>query len=137
MSGNRAVGPGRPTGMRRVPIALVFTLVLVSCASSEPSDTGRLTGVVTAGPTCPVETVASPCPPVPWEGTVRATADDGSTFETETDPQGAFSLDLPAGSYVVIAVTPAGGPPTAVPLEVTTIEGQTLHVDLEVDTGIR
>lgn len=116
---------------------LALSVALVACASSEPSRPGEVTGVVTAGPTCPVETIASPCPPAPWEGTVRATAADGSTFEARTDPDGAFVLVLPPGHYVVSAVTGSGGPPMAVPVDVTVSEDGTQRVDLTVDTGIR
>ena len=55
-----------------------------------------------------------------------------------TDDQGRFSLDLPAGSYVVVAVSASGsGPPTPVPQTVQVVAGAYTQVTLEVDSGIR
>jgi hypothetical protein len=121
----------------RTIATLVLSLVLVACAKGAGgSPSGGIEGVVTAGPTCPVETLDSPCPPTPWQGTVRATASDGSTFEATTDADGRYRLALPAGSYEVAAVIEGGGPPTASPVPITIADAmQTL--DLEVDTGIR
>ena len=136
MSGNPVAGAGRPTAMRTATAALVLILVPSACGRAHEATSG-ITGIVRAGPTCPVETIDLPCPLLEWEGTVRATASDGATFETDTDGDGAYALAVPPGVYDVTALTEAGGPPTAVPVRVTVAEGETLTVDLEVDTGIR
>ena len=117
-------------------VPIVLCLLLVSCGAGEEA-TGGIEGRVLAGPTCPVETEGSPCPPSPWEGTVRATRADGSTIETTSDTEGRYSLRLPPGTYVVTAVTETSSLPTAVPAEVTVDEGPPQVLDLEVDTGIR
>lgn len=122
---------------RRTPIVSLVLLTLVACRGSEPAATGEISGRVTMGPTCPVETEASPCPPAPWMGTVRATGDDGSTFETVTDADGAYTLALPPGDYVVIAVAGSAAPPSGIPAEVTVTTGPPRALDLQVDTGIR
>lgn len=90
------------------------------------------------GPTCPVETLASPCPDRPFQGEVRATALDGSTTTVSTDAQGRFTMNLRAGMYVALAVSPSGsGPPTPVQQTVQVRTGSYTRVTLEVDTGIR
>jgi hypothetical protein len=84
-----------------------------------------------------VERADSPCPPVSWTGTVRATSATGATYDATTDANGAFELHLPDGSYTVAAVIEGGGPPTAVPVSLTVEGGTVQTLDLTVDTGIR
>jgi hypothetical protein len=122
--------------MHRLVPALILILGLTACAS-EPAATAGIEGQVLAGPQCPVVTEASPCPPKPWVGVVRATAEDGSTYEDQTDEQGRYRIALPPGTYTVVAVTGEGGPPTGEPQTVPVMAGQPLRVDLSVDTGIR
>jgi hypothetical protein len=124
--------------LRRPAIALsVASLLLVGCHSAVPPGTG-IRGIVMLGPTCPVESVTSPCPDRPFEGDVLATASDGATAEASTDALGRFTMDLRAGTYVVVAIVPnEGGPPTAVPQRVKVRTGSYSQVTLEVDTGIR
>jgi hypothetical protein len=124
--------------LRRPAFALfVVFLVLTGCQRQAPPGTG-IRGVVKLGPTCPVESLTSPCPDRPFQGDVRATAMDGSTTTVSTDAQGGFTMNLRAGTYVVVAVSPSGsGPPTPVPLTVQVRTGSYTRVTLEVDTGIR
>jgi hypothetical protein len=68
---------------------------------------------------------------------VRATADDGRTFDVTTDASGRYRLTLPDGSYVVTALIPAGGPQTATPVPVVVEHDAMRALDLQVDTGIR
>jgi hypothetical protein len=127
--------------MRRLPLQTVLILPLLSIlalasCSTGPAATGGIEGTVLAGPTCPVESPGLDCAPEPWTGTVRATAEDRSSYEAETDGLGRYSMDLPPGTYTVVAVTD-GGPPTGIPQTVQVTEGAPLQLDLEVDTGIR
>jgi hypothetical protein len=121
--------------MRTVALAVV-TAALVACASSAQTATGGIEGTVTAGPMCPVEVQGSPCPPGVWTGTVRATAADGTTHETETDTAGNYHLALDPGTYSVVPLVEGGGPPTARPVTVTVSEPMQ-QLDLQVDSGIR
>ncbi|TMK36594.1 MAG: carboxypeptidase regulatory-like domain-containing protein [Actinobacteria bacterium] len=122
--------------MRRT-LATALLLALIACGrTSGPASTSGIFGTVTAGPTCPVERVGSPCPPAPWVGTVRATDDAGHPTETTTDENGDYTLTLEPGSYEVVAVTD-GGPPTGQPVAIDVQAGHPIRVDLTVDTGIR
>ena len=125
--------------MRRLAITLVLIAGLSACArySTPSGGSAGIQGHVLAGPQCPVETLTSPCPPAPWIGTVRATAEDGKTYEDETDDQGRYAISLPPGVYEVVAITDGGVPPTGEPQTVQVAEGQPLELDLSVDTGIR
>ena len=125
----------RRTGMRLVTVCILVGM-LSACGPSAVPPSGGVSGTVTAGPACPVERQGSPCPPVPWTGTVRATASDGSTFDATTDGQGAYTLQLPDGTYAITPVLEGSGPPTASPVSVT-ISGAMQPLDLQVDTGIR
>jgi hypothetical protein len=122
--------------MRRLLALAAILALAVSCAS-RPTATGGLQGTVLAGPTCPVETPGAQCDPRPWVGTVRATAKDGTAYETKTDDLGRYAIDLPPGTYTVVAATDGGGPPSGIPQAVSVADGQPVHLDLEVDTGIR
>lgn len=122
--------------MKRLVPCLLATALLLSACAGTPSASGGIEGTVTAGPTCPVETLDSPCPPMPWSGTVRATSADGDVYEAETDSKGNFSLSLPPGTYEVAPETGGQAPPTGIPETVVVTEAMQT-VDLEVDTGIR
>lgn len=121
--------------MKRLLILLVAPVVLAACG--QPASTARIEGQVLAGPTCPVETPEMDCDPVPWTGTVRATSESGDIYEDETDTKGNYAIDLPPGTYTVVAMTGDGAPPTGIPQIVPVSQGQPLRLDLEVDTGIR
>ncbi len=124
--------------LRWLGIALFAAfLLLAGCERPAPSGTG-IRGVVVLGPTCPVESLTSPCPDRPFEGDVRATASDGATSVVSTDGQGRFTINLREGTYVVVAVSPGGsGLPAPVPQTVQVLTGSYTRVTLEVDTGIR
>jgi hypothetical protein len=128
--------------MRRTPALAITVLLLVATVGCGRDDgavsvpAGGIEGTVTAGPTCPVETASSPCPPGTWQGSVRATDTDGGSFETATDEQGRYSLRLPPGAYTVAAATETGSLPTGRPVDVS-VADTVVHLDLQVDTGIR
>jgi hypothetical protein len=124
--------------LRRPAISLLAAFLLFTgCHRSVPPGTG-IRGVVKLGPTCPVESLTSPCPDQPFQGEVRATASDGSTTTVSTDAQGGFTMNLRAGTYVVVAVPPSGsGPPTPVSQTAQVRTGSYTRITLQVDTGIR
>jgi hypothetical protein len=121
--------------MRTIALVLV-PLTLVACAAGANAQSGGIEGTVSAGPTCPVEIQGSPCPPGLWTGTVRATAADGTSHETETDDHGGYRLALEPGTYTVAPVVEGPGPPIAKPVTVT-VGDVMQRLDLQVDTGIR
>ena len=108
----------------------------VACASQASAPSGGIEGRVTIGPTCPVEQIASPCPPGTWTGTVRATSAGGGVDETSTDSDGSYRLALAPGTYTVTPVVQGDGPPSVRPVTVTV--GSTMQqLDLQLDSGIR
>jgi hypothetical protein len=113
---------------------------LASCGedvSGTKAETG-VRGVVLAGPQCPVEQASSPCPDEPMANVeVRATVGGSVVATDRTDAQGRFELALEPGDYVIEAVLPAGGLPSAKPTGVTVPQRDFSQVTVLVDTGIR
>jgi hypothetical protein len=129
---------------RLLPVAAILLLpLLASCADDGPgtgSDrTGSVHGTVVRGPTCPVESVQSPCPDDPVDGVeIQAIRGDTVLATAVSGPDGAFTMDLDPGSYLLQAVIEPGGPGmSARPSRVTVREGAVSEVTVLVDTGIR
>ena len=125
--------------MRRTSIASVLVaLALVACGASGSGDgSSGIRGRALAGPRCPVVVEGSPCPDLPWQGTVVATAaSSGDEFTVDTDADGAFRLPLAPGEYV-LTIRAGSSPPFAKPQTVTVEPGNFVDVVISVDTGIR
>lgn len=130
---------------------LLFTLslflIFTACAgpgSFSPPPNAILTGTVTVGPLGPGPVrLDAPTPVVlPEVYTSRGLqifAEDGKTLVTEINFQadGTYRLEIAPGTYV-IALMPTGidtadGLPTTLTLE----PGETMTLDIVIDTGIR
>jgi len=124
--------------MKRIVPVLGLVFALIACGSAGSGDgTSGIRGQALAGPQCPVEIEGSPCPALPWQGTVVAmeTA-SGDEFTVETDDQGRFRLALAPGSYEV-TISSESSPPFAKPQTVTVEAGTFTEIVVSVDTGIR
>ena len=126
-------------------IALIVLAMFLAACGTTPSETsstgdGGITGHAIAGPVCPVVTDPPDpgCAPRPVVGAHVAAQDQtGRVIETTTDASGAFTLELPPGTYVVQARPVEGlmGSPSAATVEVSA--GAMTAIDLVYDTGIR
>jgi hypothetical protein len=119
--------------------ALVIVAVAVaSCGGDGAGDeTSGIRGRALSGPQCPVEVQGSPCPDLPYEGTVIATdTETDEEFTAGTDSEGRFELSLEPGSYEVSIVSESS-PPFAKPQTVTVEPGSFSEIVVSVDTGIR
>ena len=123
--------------MKRFALVLVAVAV-ASCGGNGSGDgTSGIRGQALAGPQCPVEVQGSPCPPVPYEGTVVASdVDGGAEYTVETDADGRFELPLEPGTYEISIVSDSS-PPFAKPQSVTVEPRSFAEVMVSVDTGIR
>jgi hypothetical protein len=121
---------------RMVPV--LVAVALAACGGDGSGDgASGIRGQALAGPQCPVEMADSPCPDLPWEGTVVATdTSSGDAFTAITDADGRFELSLAPGTYEV-TIEAASTPPTAEPQTVTVEEGTFTEIEVFVDTGIR
>src|SRR4029079_11371874 len=130
--------------------AIALLVLLAACHDgSSPTelqsvtiDHGRLSGVVTIGPNCPVETITAPCPPSPDAYALRKVLvyDEAKTKLLNTvdiDSQGAYLIDLAPGRYTVdvkkAGIDRASGVPAVVQLEADC----DTKLDISIDTGIR
>lgn len=118
-----------------------FVLVLLavaSCGGAGAGDgTSGIRGQALSGPQCPVEVQGSPCPDLPYEGTVVVTdSEGGEEFTVETDAEGRFELSLDPGTYEV-SIDSETSPPFAKPQTVTVEAGVFTEIVVSVDTGIR
>jgi hypothetical protein len=119
-------------------VLVLIAVALASCGGAGAGDdTSGIRGRALSGPQCPVEVQGSPCPDLPYEGTVVATdTETGEGFTVETDAQGRFELPLEPGTYEVSIVSESS-PPFAKPQTVTVDPGSFTEIVVAVDTGIR
>ena len=132
---------------RLLTAVLPLALLLSACAEaaegggsgSGSGELGTIRGTVLAGPTCPVETVQSPCPDRPVAGVkVQALADGSVSATAVSDQNGGFEMDLAAGEYLVESVVEPEGPGMySRPTRVTVTAGAVVEVSVLLDTGIR
>ncbi len=119
--------------------AAVAMILLTGCSAMPviPAASGTVTGTVVIGPCRPVERVGDPpCPPRPG---IKVHFDPASSSPSAsgtaiTDAGGAYSIRLPAGGYDAWA---EGGIARARAVRVTVQSGQTVTLNLNVDSGIR
>jgi hypothetical protein len=127
-------------------VTAAVLVVLAGCGGSNPSGTGtpssssttdgRVSGVVTAGPTCPVERAGEPCPPRPVSAEIDARTPAGHQVAvTHTDADGRYELRVPSGSFVLSVVT--NGLPRCPATRVTVMSAGDVTADIACDTGIR
>ena len=124
--------------MQRIAIVLV-AVVLAACGSDAGAEdaTSGIRGQALAGPQCPVEVAGSPCPDLPWQGTVIATAaTSGEESTVTTDAEGRFEFTLDPGTYEV-TIAPGSSPPTAETQTVVVEADSFTEIVIAVDTGIR
>jgi len=127
--------------MRRTVALSVLLLFLVACANraSSPSGDSGVRGTVLLGPTCPVESMESPCPDRPLADVEVQVLQRGDVMATvRSDGDGRFTVALEPGAYVLQAVVEEGGPAmSAKPVDVTVTSGAFADVTVPVDSGIR
>jgi hypothetical protein len=135
---NRIIGIGLIAASLLV-FALYGMIMTGGCVQKEE---GRLEGTVAIGPLCPVE----PCTPAQDQiraayaaRTVVVSTGDGKTVvrELAIDPVAGYGAVLPAGTYVVDIDRIGIDTSDDVPREVTIRPGETVRLDIAIDTGIR
>jgi hypothetical protein len=132
--------------MRKLLLSVVVASLLAACAEGAAGDGGGtptgdsgISGIVTLGPTCPVQREDSPCPDKAYQATLRVVDANGDVVATvKTAEDGTFRVAVPPGTYTVDAGPPhSGGFPVAHPVEVTVEAHGFTEVTVQFDTGIR
>lgn len=127
-----------------VPILLVALTLFSACArgpsaGSDDEAVGTIRGAVLLAPTCPVESIESPCPGRPLAGvSVLAVDDEGNVrARTISDDDGRFAMDVAPGTYVLTASIQEDPARSVKPVRVDVVAGEVVHSDVVVDSGIR
>lgn len=125
---------------------LIVALLLAACSGpTDPDDArgpfGRLAGVVTIGPFCPV-TTPQPCPTPPSAYTARKILvydEAGSRLlhTVDIDTRGLYVIDLPPARYTVDIRKVGMDSSKDVPAVVTIRANLVTSLDIAIDTGIR
>jgi hypothetical protein len=131
--------------VRRAPVSCLFLLLvlLTACArgsgASSDDRLGTIRGEVLLAPTCPVESVQTPCPGRPLAGVpVRVVDADGTVrADAVSDDRGAFTIVVTAGRYLLTAVIEEDPARSVKPVRVEVRAGEVVRSDVIVDSGIR
>ena len=137
----------RPRRVKRssVPLLLVALTMFSACArgpsaaSDDDEEVGTIRGAVLLAPTCPVESIQSPCPGRPLAGVpVLAVDDEGNVrADTVSDDDGRFAMDVAPGTYLLTASIQEDPARSVKPVRVDVVAGEVVHSDVVVDSGIR
>lgn len=127
--------------MRRAIAFVSFMLLMAACAAERPAGQPQsgLVGRVVMFPTCPVETVSSPCPRKGVQTTVSIESADGERMEqVQTGPDGTFRVALEPGDYLLGARPPPGQPDLVPrPASAKVLPGTFVRVTVVLDTRLR
>jgi hypothetical protein len=135
MPGQRVSAP-----MINALFALFASLLLACCQA--PAADQTITGIVTAGPVCPV--VSEPpdpeCEDRPVAGAeiVLRDASGDEVARARSAEDGSFSISVAPGRYELTPQPVEGLMGTAAPVEVTVVDGVPgERIEIGYDTGIR
>jgi hypothetical protein len=124
-----------------ITIAVAIVLSTITAAPGSGGGTGTLAGNVTIGPLCPVE----PCTVTPDRLTAAYAARTivvsmpGGVVVAQAvpDPYTGFSFVLKPGTYIVDIKHQGIDRSPELPKTVTIHAGETIRLDISIDTGIR
>ena len=129
-----------------VAAILVGSILFVSCAQTA-KDTGLLQGGVTIGPITPVE-IPGQNPPVPpetfssrkvivYDASGKNLVQEVSLNQIGQTANGYYGVQLTPGTYTVDFKPTGIGGSADLPRQITVSAGQTVILDINIDTGIR
>ena len=130
--------PSRIWLITRAVSAAILLSTSVACASGSTNSTtgdSGIQGVVTYGPTCPVQRAGGPSCVRKYSAdvTVRQGDKTVTTFRSASD--GSFKVSLQPGTYTLTSTQ--SGLPILKPLDVTVKPHSFTTVTVEFDSGIR
>ncbi len=132
--------------MRKIFFLTINTLILMLSVSCAPIDYSRdiygyLEGQVTIGPICPVERPDNPCPVPPEAYAAREVIISQSKNIVARAKlnifDGKYWIALRPGRYTIDISRVGMDRSAGLPKEIEILRGQTAHLDIEIDTGIR
>jgi len=126
-----------------VMIPLLCVIVVMTCGCPNGTQPpGILEGTVTIGPLTPVETPGDkpPVPPEVYESRKVMVHDaQGRALIAQVDigNDGMYRVELPPGGYMVDINRIGIDSSADVPMSVQIQSGETVRLDIDIDTGIR
>ncbi len=123
-------------------MVLTAAALLAGCLTRTPQAPGVLEGTVTIGPISPVETpgVQPPVPCTVYEARKVIVSDARGTKliqQVDIDCQGHYRAEFAPGTYT-IDINHAGIDRSPdVPAKIMVESGETVTLDIDIDTGIR
>jgi hypothetical protein len=129
--------------------AILLAVLALACSGrNSPTDPaadaprGTLSGTVTIGPNCPVETTSNPCPTPPGAYAARKvlveTADASKVlYVVDIDEHGFYRIDLVTGAYTIDLQKTGIDRSGDVPAKVTITQGVATVLNISIDTGLR
>jgi hypothetical protein len=130
-----------------IVLLIVLTLsaaIILNTNTAVPypaNQTGILTGNLTIGPLCPVEPCTVSHDQIVAAYTARPIliTTGGGTFigSVTADPDSGYSVTLTPGTYVVDIRHQGIGGRGELPKTITIRPGETVRLDISIDTGIR
>ena len=124
----------------KTAVVLIAVAIAGACGSGQQAATtmatSELHGTISAGPSCPVEQIGNPCPPVPVSARVEIRNASGRVVAATTSGgDGRYSVRVPAGVYTVVVVTATM--PSCPPKPVHVRANAEVNADVTCDSGIR
>ena len=131
--------------MKRALLILIAVLAACQGNPTDPFDelrkaTGRLSGLVTIYPTCPVEPCPTPAPPDVYRQRKILVYDAARTrllHTVDLDSRGFYLIDLVAGNYVVDINRIGIDRSADVPKTITIKANNVTRLDITIDSGLR
>jgi len=109
----------------------------IAAASPSPADDSGIEGIVTIGPTCPVERADSPCPDRSFEATIDIQDASGRRVaQVRSGADGRFRVSLEPGAYILHPLSTTT-PPYAADQTVSVARAAVTSVQIQYDSGIR
>ena len=126
-----------PTPLPATPMAGSGTSTPAPTATVSSASESGIDGLVTIGPTCPVQRIESPCPDRSFAADIIVVDSAGRRVASvSSGADGRFRIALPPGSYTLSPQHKAT-PPSAREQVVTVVAGSFAVVQIVYDTGIR
>ncbi len=117
--------------------AIPFALLALQACGAGSTETGVITGVVKLGPIMPVCREDVPCDGVYKGAKVVLRTPGGQVVQRATaDDKGEFRMDATAGRFEV-GVEVDGPMPSCTPAQVSVKARESVHVEIDCDSGIR
>ncbi len=127
---------GETTTLPVTPVASATPMPATATSTPGPPGQTGIAGVVTIGPTCPVQRIDDPCPDRPYEASISVWQGSTKVAETRSAPDGRYLIEVLAGSYRVVGESP-DTLPRGSEQQVIVEAGRITTVDLQYDSGIR